>query len=259
MPTTRRDHESGGGAGSGRLVDHTAPDRVLVAQAVAGSADAFTALHRRYYARIYRLALLRCRSPQDAEDVASETFVKVIAHLPTFRFQGESLFPWLSRIATNLASDLGRRYSGVTLISLDGPTANSVRTLLEGLPGDAPDPHQLAERSETQMLLRAAVATLPADQAEAILLRFGGDLPLREIAIALNRSEGAVKSLLHRALVGLRKTLVSAAQESQTFDHLRQHAGAHPTHATATVATTGADANAMHGTTGHGRFDDLDI
>lgn len=202
-------------------IDPDATDRVLVAQALAGNGDAFAALHRRYYARVYRLALLRCRSAADAEDVAAETFVRAIAHLPAFRFQGESLFPWLSRIASNLAADLGRKSAGVTLLSLDNQTVESVRALLESLPGDAPDPHTLAERSETQALLRAAVAALPPDQADAILLRFGGDLPLKEIAAAMGRSEGAIKSLLHRGLVGLRKMLLSGANEAGALEQMR--------------------------------------
>ncbi|MES2464522.1 MAG: RNA polymerase sigma factor [Armatimonadota bacterium] len=202
-------------------VDPDATDRVLVTQALAGSEDAFAALHRRYYGRIYRLALLRCRSVADAEDVAAETFVRAIAHLPAFRFQGESLFPWLSRIASNLAADLGRKSAGITLVSMDSQTVESVRALLESLPGDAPDPHTLAERNETQALLRAAVAALPSDQADAILLRFGGDLPLKEIALALDRSEGAIKSLLHRGLVGLRKMLISGANEAGVLEQMR--------------------------------------
>lgn len=202
-------------------MDQDATDRVLVAQALSGNGEAFAALHRRYYARVYRLALLRCRSVADAEDVASETFVRAIAHLPAFRFQGESLFPWLSRIASNLAADLGRKSTGVTLVSLDNQTVESVRALLESLPGDTPDPHTLAERSETQALLRAAVAALPSDQADAILLRFGGDLPLKEIAVALGRSEGAIKSLLHRGLVGLRKMLLSGANEAGALEQMR--------------------------------------
>ena len=217
-------HERRHQAGGSEDVDQDATDRVLVAQALSGNGEAFAALHRRYYARVYRLALLRCRSVVDAEDVASETFVRAIAHLPAFRFQGESLFPWLSRIASNLAADLGRKSAGVTLVSLDNQTVESVRALLESLPGDMPDPHTLAERSETQALLRAAVAALPSDQADAILLRFGGDLPLKEIAVALGRSEGAIKSLLHRGLVGLRKMLLSGANEAGALEQMRHRA-----------------------------------
>ena len=197
-------------------------DRKLVERTLAGETEAFAVLHRRYFARIYRLALFRCKSVQDAEDIASETFVRATLHLRSFRFQGDSLYPWLSRIATNLAADQGRKAAGVTLVSLDSPTADNVRALIEGLAGEnAPDPHDLAERHETQALVRAAVAALPTNQAEAVLLRFGSDMPIKEVALALNISEGAVKSLLHRALVNLRKALLSQTGEAEAFGQRR--------------------------------------
>ena len=212
-------------------------DRALVERTVAGDREAFTLLHKRYYARIYRLAVYRCRNTQDAEDIAAETFVKAIAHLPQFRFQGESLFPWLSRIATNLVHDQARRTAGVSFLSFDSGTADQVRSLLEALPGtDSPDPHALAERAETQALVRAAVGALPGDQAEAVLLRFGSDLPLKEIAIALNRTEGAIKSLLHRALINLRKALVTGALDSASAQEWRHQAEA--TNQSASVTNT---------------------
>jgi RNA polymerase sigma-70 factor (ECF subfamily) len=196
-------------------------DRELVRLSLAGDPDAFATLHRRYYPRIFRLALYRCRSVADAEDIAAETFLKAITFLPNFRFQGESLLPWLSRIATNLAADQHRRLHGTVPLSLDARTADDVRTLLENLEADGPDPHQLAERTETQALIRAAIAALPADQGDAILLRFGGDLPLVEIALAMNRTEGAIKSLIHRGLVNLRKTLTQQATEAANLEQMR--------------------------------------
>lgn len=208
--------------------DDSLTDRELVRRTLAGDQDAFAVLHRRYYARIYRLALFRCRTAADAEDIACETFLRAIAHLPTYRFQGESLLPWLSRIATNAAYDLGRRHAGATLISLDARAAEDVRALIESLRDEGPDPHALAERHETQELIRSAVATLPRDQADAILLRFGGDLPLAEIAVALNRTEGAIKSLIHRGLVNLRKTLNEEALRGGTIAQRRQQAASQP-------------------------------
>jgi len=197
-------------------------DRSLVERTLAGDTNAFTQIHKRYYGRIYRLAIYRTRNTQDAEDIAAETFVKAIAHLSTFRFQGESLFPWLSRIATNLAADQGRKAAGVSFLSLDSTTADQVRSLLESLPGtESQDPHAIAEKHEVQAMVRAAVAELPGDQAEAILMRFGSDLPLREIALALNRTEGAIKSLLHRGLVNLRKSLVTGAQDTAAAQEWR--------------------------------------
>ena len=201
---------------------NAATDRKLVEATLAGDTDAFTVLHRRYYARVYRLALFRCQNPSDAEDIAAETFVRAIAHLSTYRFQGESLFPWLSRICTNLVADMGRRRSPTALVSLDTPTADGLRALLEGMPGDAPDPYEMAERHETQALVRAAIASLPADQADAVLLRFLGDLSLKEIGAAIGKTEGAIKSLLHRAILSLRRTLLDGTQEAERFGQLRQ-------------------------------------
>ena len=212
-------------------------DRQLVQRTLAGDTNAFAVLHRRYYARVYRLALFRCRNVQDAEDIAGETFVRAIAHLPAYRFAGESLLPWLSRICANLVADQGRRRAPAAVVSLDTPTADGLRTLLEGLPGEGADPHAVAERHEVQALLLAAIAGLPPDQADAVLLRFAGDLPLKEIGLHLHKSEGAIKALLHRAMIGLRKALLDEARGAEVFGHLRGG-----TAATATVAQDTAKA-----------------
>ena len=201
--------------------DDAPSDRVLVERTLAGDSEAFSQLHRRYYARVFRHALFRCRTTADAEDVAAETFVKAVHYLPQYRFQGESLLPWLCRIATNLVIDQGRRAHGQAPLSLES-AADDVRALMENLHDSGPSPHELAERHETQALIRAAVATLPSDQADAILLRFGGDLSIQEIAIALGRTEGAIKSLIHRGLVNLRKTLLEEAVRSGVIEQRRR-------------------------------------
>ena len=203
--------------------DDDLPDRVLVQRTLAGDSQAFAQLHRRYYARVFRHALFRCRSTADAEDIAAETFVKAVHYLPQYRFMGESLLPWLCRIATNLVIDQGRRAHGQVPLSLEG-AANDVRTLLENLQDEGPTPHAVAERHEAQALIRSAVATLPADQADVILLRFGGDLSILEISVALGRSEGAIKSLIHRGLVNLRKILREEAIQGGVIEQ-RRHAG----------------------------------
>jgi RNA polymerase sigma-70 factor (ECF subfamily) len=225
-------------------------DRQLVERTLAGDSEAFTLLHRRYYARVYRLALFRTRNPQDAEDVASETFLRAIAHLGSYRFQGESLFPWLSRIAVNLVTDMGRRGAGVTLVSLDASTSpDGVRTLIEGLRSDAPDPGALAERQEMQAFLRSAIAALPHDQGDAILMRFLGDMPLKEIAAAMGRTEGAIKSLLHRGLVNLRRTLVQQEEQAERFGQTRTQANRQNT----TSSTTGRTQRNYDTTGGQGK------
>jgi RNA polymerase sigma-70 factor, ECF subfamily len=192
-------------------------DKALVERLKRGDTAAFGTLHRRYYARIYRLALLKTNHPDDAADIASETFCKALQHLQNYVFQrSDSLYPWLHRIATNLIIDARRARPAGVEVSLDAPTADEVGSFLECLPDTSPSPQDLAERKEVQALVRQAIARLPADQGEAVLYRFIGDLSIKEIARALNRSEGAVKSLLHRALVSLRQGMLADALQYST-------------------------------------------
>src|SRR5437016_8714291 len=79
----------------------------LVRAAQGGDEAAFTEIVRRYQRAIYRLAYGLTRNAADADDVAQETFVRTYRALERFRV-GEPLYPWLSRITTNLAFSLHR-------------------------------------------------------------------------------------------------------------------------------------------------------
>ena len=193
-----------GGRGGGHS------DMALVAAAQRGDVKAFGTLHTRYYSRVYHLAYLKTNNVQDAEDVASETFVRTLAHLGRFRLKDDaaSLYPWLHRIAVNLIVDGSRRRPPSGVVSLDAPVIAGIRTLLDSaLPGAGPTPHEIAERHEVQQLVRSAIAALPEDQSDVLIYRYLGDLSLREIAPLLNRSESAAKSLLHRAVVNVRREI----------------------------------------------------
>lgn len=186
-------------------------DEVLVTAAQRGSAEAFAQLHRRYYSRVYRLAYLKLGNSCDAEDIAGETFLRALSHLPRFRFAAlpsgrRSLYPWLHRIALNLIADSGRQRPPAGTVSLDAPTAQGLHALLVSATGNG-TPQQIVERKEVQRMVRDAIAALPADQGEVLIYRFLGDLSLREIAPLMRRSESAAKSLLHRAVVALRADL----------------------------------------------------
>ncbi|MBV9852351.1 MAG: sigma-70 family RNA polymerase sigma factor [Armatimonadetes bacterium] len=186
-------------------------DEALVTAAQRGSAEAFARLHGRYYARVYRLAYLKLGNASDAEDVAGETFLRALAHLPRFRFASlpsgrRSLYPWLHRIALNLIADSGRQRPPMGTVSLDEPTVRGLRALLTSCDA-GPTPQEIVERREVQQMVRDAIAALPADQGEVLIYRFLGELSLREVAPLMRRSEAAAKSLLHRAVVALRAEL----------------------------------------------------
>ena len=185
-------------------------DAALVAAAQRGDVEAFGTLHTRYYKRLYHLAFLKTNNAQDAEDVASETFVRALANLSRLRLKDDaaSLYPWLHRIAMNLIVDGHRRRPPSGVVSLDAPLIAGIRTLLDWEDFHAgPTPHEIAERHEVQQLVRSAIAALPEDQGDALIYKYLGDLGVREIAPLLSRSEAAAKSLLHRAVVNLRREI----------------------------------------------------
>ncbi|MBI3909543.1 MAG: sigma-70 family RNA polymerase sigma factor [Armatimonadetes bacterium] len=187
-------------------------DRALVARWKRGDATAFSTLHRRYYARIYRFAYMRTGSVEDASDIASETFCRALHKIGGYEFRrSDSLYPWLHQIASNLVIDLNRARPAGGILSLDARAAEEVDAFLEHLADDGPTPQDLAERAEMRDLVLRAIERLPTDQARAITYRFLGDLSIREIAREMSRSCGAVKSLLHRALLGLRSQIRDAA------------------------------------------------
>lgn len=189
-------------------------DAALIAAAQRGDVAAFGTLHARHYKRIYHLAYLKTNNAQDAEDVASETFMRALANLGRFRLKPDpqggpiSFYPWLHRIALNLIVDGHRQRPPSGVVSLDAPVIAGMRALLDSrLPDGSLSPQEVVERHEVQQLVRAAIAALPPDQGDVLVHRFLGDLSAREIAPLLGRSEAAVKSLLHRAVVALKREI----------------------------------------------------
>lgn len=186
----------------------TPTDPELIASVAAGDRDALDRLHGRYYPRLYKLAYIKLGHAEDAHDVASQTFLRAIQHMAKLHpLRTTTLYPWLHAVASNLVTDLLRRRRIRSHVSLDDRTRGELARYLERVPNDSPLPDALLERKELQAIVREAIAALPESQADAILARFVGELSIREVAQQMDRSEGAVKSLLHRAIASLRRSL----------------------------------------------------
>lgn len=167
-------------------------ERLMVAAAQRDRA-AFAPLYERYVDQIYAYAHTLTRNRELAEDVTASTFAKAIEDLPRFEWRGVPYSAWLYRVAANLVARQGRRPAWVDIDSHQ--------------PVDGESPEVIVEQRDREATVRAAVAVLPADQRQAVLLRFGGDLRNREIGEIMGRSEGAVKLLTFRAMTTLRKEL----------------------------------------------------
>jgi RNA polymerase sigma-70 factor (ECF subfamily) len=181
----------------GRDVDNHELKRV-VRSASRGDEHAAGALFDLYYQRVYRFALVRLGSSQDAEDVASETFAKLLRSLDRFRWKGSGFEAWLFRIASNLVVDHYR---------VSGRERPDDEIIERSLPLDERDPESALLEDERATELTAMMRDLPPDQQEVLAMRFGAELDPAEIARATGRTSNAVRQLQFRALTNLRKRM----------------------------------------------------
>jgi RNA polymerase sigma-70 factor (ECF subfamily) len=178
----------------------------LVAQAQQGGVQAFTDLVTRYEGNIYRLARHITQSPEDAEDVLQETFLKAYEHLVDF--QGNSKFyTWLVRIAVNQSLMKLRKRKSDASVSLDDPYDTGEENLTREIAVWEPNPEQTYSREEIRAILDKAVETLPPTFRAVFALRDIEELSTEETAAMLNLSIPAVKSRLLRARLRLREKL----------------------------------------------------
>jgi RNA polymerase sigma-70 factor, ECF subfamily len=179
-----------------------ADEAELVAAAQRDPAE-FGPLYERYVDQIYRFAYRRTGSHADAEDVTAQTFQQALAALPSYEWRGLPFGAWLYRIASNVINRRGRTSSReVTVEDV------SIYSRFDDFADE--DPADAVSRSSDADELINAIRTLPIDQQRALILKFSRGMKNREIGEALGRSEGAVKQLIHRAMVNLRATLESS-------------------------------------------------
>jgi len=180
-------------------------ESTLVAEAKAGSYAAFDELVNRYEKKIYRLGLNITGSPEDAEDVLQETFLKAFEHLADFR-QDSRFYTWLVRIAANEAL-MRLRKRRPNQFSLDEPIESEDDVIPQEIEDWGPSPEQRYAQTEMREILDGVIDQLQPDFRVTFLLRDVEGLSTEETAEALGVSEAAVKSRLLRARLKLRQKL----------------------------------------------------
>jgi RNA polymerase sigma-70 factor (ECF subfamily) len=176
------------------------PDEELVAAFQGGDYSAFDVLVRRWERKMQGAAFRLLGSEEDARDVSQEAFLKAFRALD--RFRGQAKFSsWLYQIVLNLCRDRARRRRGRSWVSWDELSE-------EG--GALPSQDDGWQRLETRDLSRrvaSAMAALPEDQREVIVLKEYEGLTFPEIAELLDVPLSTVKTRLYRGLTQLRKRL----------------------------------------------------
>lgn len=180
------------------MLGDSTTDGDLVRRVQQGDKSAFDVLVLKYQYRIVKLVSRYVRDPSDALDVAQEAFLKAYRALP--RFRGDSAFyTWLYRIAINTAKNhltaLARRPAEVDL----GTNEEGERYQIDALYGDIATPERLLLTDEIRETIGAAIAALPDDLREAIVLREVDGLSYEDIAQAMDCPIGTVRSRIFRA------------------------------------------------------------
>lgn len=172
-------------------------DKRLVERHLAGDPEAFDALVTRYRRQVYAVAYRFTHHPQEADDLAQETFIRAYQNLNTFR--GDASFKtWLLRITTNLSINVTKS-SRIAKDSGKEPMQHA--TTASHAPID-----RLIEDQQKQTL-RRAIRRLPPKQKATLMLKTFQELTCAEVARLMKCSEGTVKANLFNALKRLRSLL----------------------------------------------------
>jgi len=176
--------------------------RELVARGQQGDREALEELYLIHFDRIYSYLHVSVGNRHDAEDLTTQTFLKMLEKIGSFRWQSAPFSAWLFRIAHNLAMDhfrARRRWQPEEEVP-EAPGEEEPSAELAAM-------HTIGRESMLRLIER-----LSPEQQQVLTLKFVFNLPNAEVAAILDKTEGAIKSLQHRALVSLQKQI--ARQET---------------------------------------------
>jgi RNA polymerase sigma-70 factor (ECF subfamily) len=174
-----------------------------VARAVAGDADSFNQLIRRWERPIYALAYRVIGRDEDARDVCQEAFLRAFRALPGFKGQAK-FSSWLYRITLNLCRDWIRRQKRTPVVS--APEGVDIIELASAQ-GPVESVEDLVARHQLSATVAEAMRHLPEEQRTAIVLKEYHGLTFQEIADLQGCPLSTVKTRLYQGLSVLRRHL----------------------------------------------------
>jgi RNA polymerase sigma-70 factor (ECF subfamily) len=165
--------------------------------------QAFSKIYDFYYPQIFGYVLKRVVDVEVARDITSETFFKCLKNIEKFKWRGTSFSSWLYKIASNEIVNFFRKgkYKPVSFEKISEPSSlsNPSQEIIEA--------EEKMKKEEEFLELHQKIKKLPQIYQEVIVLKFFEKKKTKEIAEILGKSEGAVKSLVHRAIERLRKMM----------------------------------------------------
>jgi RNA polymerase sigma-70 factor (ECF subfamily) len=178
--------------------------RALVERAQGGDRDALEELYLIHFDRIYSYLHVSVGNRHDAEDLTTQTFLKMLESIGRFRWRSAPFSAWLFRIAHNLAMDhfrASRRWQPEEEVP-EPPADESTSAEMGAL-------ESIGRKSMLQL-----IDELSPEQQQVLTLKFVFNFSNGEVATILGKTEGAIKSLQHRALASLQKQLERREQQA---------------------------------------------
>jgi RNA polymerase sigma-70 factor (ECF subfamily) len=182
----------------------------LVRRCVTGDAAAWEEIVQRFNRRIFNICYRFTGSPDDAEDLTQEVFIKVYRTLSSYDVEKGAFQTWVTTMTRNLLVDHFRKSKlDRATDSLEEPTTaeSDSLSLSDQIQDDGPTPDQRLLTRETQEFVQRALQKLSPELREAVILRDLQDMDYREIALALKVPEGTVKSRINRGRTELARLL----------------------------------------------------
>lgn len=178
-----------------------------IAKAKKGNKESFSLLYEHHLPKIYRYVRFKVNGQSEAEDIAHEVFLSAWQNIRGYKYEGLPFSSWLYQIARNAVID-------------------SYRTAKKNLPIEMVKEDlfeisdQQAEKMDTALEMnkvKKMISLLKPDYQDVIIMRFIEELSQEEIAAALNKSEGAIRLIQHRALKELKSLLENNKQNGTTI------------------------------------------
>jgi RNA polymerase sigma-70 factor, ECF subfamily len=193
-----------------RRLDENQAVAILVRRCVAGDATAWEDIVRQLNRRIYNICYRFAGSPDDAQDLTQEVFIKIYRTLPSYDPGKAAFVTWVTTVTRNLLVDHFRKgkYDRIT-DSLDAPIGDEEDGAALGsqIQDKGQSPDERLQSRETREWVHRALQKLSPELREAVILRDLQDMDYKEISQILKIPEGTVKSRINRGRTELARLL----------------------------------------------------
>lgn len=180
---------------------------------VKSNPEAFSILFEEYYSQLLNFAVRRTGNIEIARDVVSETFYKAFKNIPFFIWNNISFSSWLYRICNNEINQYYRKSDNKRKIAADNNQLLASIVDDFNLEEEMLKTQEEFDKHERFLAVQQKILALPLKYQEVLVLRYFEDKSIKEIAEILRKSEGTVKSLIHRGI----KKVKNEFDESATF------------------------------------------